>query len=807
MASRCSKLSIAAAVVLTFGFIQGVSTSAQVATDGTVGPRVRLDGPEFDIRADLGTRAGRNLFHSFERFSLATGERATFSGPDQIRNLISRVTGGERSDIDGTVRSTIPGADFYFLNPAGVVFGPNSSLDLQGSFHVSTADELRFADGQVFSADLDARSSFTVAAPEAFGFLGQSPAPIRVDRSVLVVPTGESFSIVGGNVMVGGDPDAELSDRLGTVGAAAGQVTLAAVGGPGALRVRSGALDAVRKADVLLTDRASIDTTGDGGGAIRIRGGQVVIQRSGLSEQNIGATDAAGGIEIHADAVSMFGSYFLTVNVHGSGAGGDILISANTVRAITGELAIGEFIPPISADTLAGGPGGAITIIANNRMVADFAQISTATSSTGNGGNIVIKAHDLTLRNNTLVTSETGIDRGDAGPIKINATNLHIDLSYIKSTSEDSIGNSGDIIITAKNLMITDGSSIDTNTNGAGAAGRIALNADRIVITDDTQIRSSFRVGTEFFDGQFRLLGTRIDLLGPDFTAVPITASDVKRLIGIDVEIFEGMELVLSTQDQIHLFEAEDFFLARGGSFFGGRVFAMVRNPSNGMTEAVFLPTGAGVAGDIFVTADELMTESALVATESALSAGGRILIEASGLIHLIDSEVTTNGIRPNMGDSVITLEAPRIAIEGSRVMSLTREGEPLVGSGEARLLGGLTIISADSEVTASSTVEITGQEADLGSQLLTVEGTFIDTAPLRARCGARRDIGVSSFTGVGRGGLPPSPEGPIASTYLTSAGAPGEVASRAGMRPTGGMATASDVRLAGLSLPCAPLH
>jgi large exoprotein involved in heme utilization and adhesion len=60
---------------------------ADVVTDGTVGPRVRLGG-DFEIGADLGTRAGRNLFHSFERFSLATGERATFSGSDDIRSVI-----------------------------------------------------------------------------------------------------------------------------------------------------------------------------------------------------------------------------------------------------------------------------------------------------------------------------------------------------------------------------------------------------------------------------------------------------------------------------------------------------------------------------------------------------------------------------------------------------------------------------------------------------------------------------------------------------------------------------------------------
>jgi large exoprotein involved in heme utilization and adhesion len=66
---------------------------AEVVTDGTVGRPVQLEGPDFQVGAELGRRAGGNLFHSFERFSIGRDERATFSGPDDIRNVISRVTG------------------------------------------------------------------------------------------------------------------------------------------------------------------------------------------------------------------------------------------------------------------------------------------------------------------------------------------------------------------------------------------------------------------------------------------------------------------------------------------------------------------------------------------------------------------------------------------------------------------------------------------------------------------------------------------------------------------------------------------
>src|SRR4051812_45217198 len=153
---------------------------AQIVTDGSVGPKVSLRGGEIEIGANLGTRRGDNLFHSFEKFGIATGQAATFTGPSTIKNVISRVTGGEVSNIDGTLASKVGQADLYFLNPAGIMFGPNAKLDVPGSFHVSTAHELRFADGARFSALDKAGSGLTVAPPEAFGFLGEAPKAIQV---------------------------------------------------------------------------------------------------------------------------------------------------------------------------------------------------------------------------------------------------------------------------------------------------------------------------------------------------------------------------------------------------------------------------------------------------------------------------------------------------------------------------------------------------------------------------------------------------------------------------------------------------
>ena len=120
-----------------------------------------------------------------------------FLAGQRIKNVISRVTGGQASTIDGTFRSTIPGANVYFLNPSGVIFGGNASLDVQGSFHASTADYLKFKDGVKFETGVaTANPVLTTATPEGFGFLDDTPAKIEIlggDNKLLKVSEGETF--------------------------------------------------------------------------------------------------------------------------------------------------------------------------------------------------------------------------------------------------------------------------------------------------------------------------------------------------------------------------------------------------------------------------------------------------------------------------------------------------------------------------------------------------------------------------------------------------------------------------------------
>jgi filamentous hemagglutinin family protein len=105
------------------------------------------------IFANRGMCAGPNLLHSFSRFNVGSGQTITFETPDNIGNILARVTGGEASCIQGTLATT-PGktVDLYLINPAGIMFGEGAKVNVGGAFTATTADYVSFGDGSKLSS-------------------------------------------------------------------------------------------------------------------------------------------------------------------------------------------------------------------------------------------------------------------------------------------------------------------------------------------------------------------------------------------------------------------------------------------------------------------------------------------------------------------------------------------------------------------------------------------------------------------------------------------------------------------------------
>jgi len=152
--------------------------------DGTMNPAFKgktLGGEIMEIKPEHGKIVEKNLFHSFRTFNVEKHQIANFTGPEKgnIQNIISRVTGGELSSINGTIKSEISNANFYLLNPAGVIFGSHASLDVKGSFHVSTVDYLIMQDNIKYDIH-STTPTLSMANPKAFGFIDDAIGSITI---------------------------------------------------------------------------------------------------------------------------------------------------------------------------------------------------------------------------------------------------------------------------------------------------------------------------------------------------------------------------------------------------------------------------------------------------------------------------------------------------------------------------------------------------------------------------------------------------------------------------------------------------
>ena len=238
----------------------------QVVVDSSFSSGQALVGPNFQIPDSLGKAVGGNLFHSFTEFNVQTGGSATFTGPNAINNILGRVTGGNVSEIDGLIKSDIPGANLYMMNPNGFLFGENARVDVDGAFTVSSRNRINLGkDGVFLAADPD-KSVFTSSSPQAFGFLGGNPAgKITFNGTRLV--TGGDINFAGGEVLL--DKARLISEAAGAnsgniivesdaVTIREGQLRSESVGG------NSGSVIISSKGPVLIENPRSAPDTGEG---------------------------------------------------------------------------------------------------------------------------------------------------------------------------------------------------------------------------------------------------------------------------------------------------------------------------------------------------------------------------------------------------------------------------------------------------------------------------------------------------------------------------------------------------------------
>jgi filamentous hemagglutinin family protein len=228
-------------------------------------------------------------------------------------NILGRVTGGNVSNIFGTIQTSGFGnANLFLMNPAGFLFGPNATVNVGGMVTFTSADYLRLADGAKFNAvpNATADALLSTVPVAAFGFLGSNPGAITVQGSQLTVAGGTGISLVGGDITVQG----------GTLTAPSGQINLVSVGKPSHPNVAGEAvagsgqglgfnptgfksLGAITLSQGSTVDTSGVVSSGQPAGGVSIRGGQLVIDNSSIVAHPAGPNGATGNIEVTAGQV------------------------------------------------------------------------------------------------------------------------------------------------------------------------------------------------------------------------------------------------------------------------------------------------------------------------------------------------------------------------------------------------------------------------------------------------------------------------------------------------------------------------
>ena len=490
---------------------------------------------------------GPNLFHSFGTFNVGTGDTASFQNNTGLAttNIIGRVTDA-RSDIFGTVRTSGFGeANLWLINPKGFVFGPNAMLDVGGSFHASTADYLKFSNGDEFHVNA-ANPVLSVAPPSAFGFLrtptgridvlsgtvDDTTTPLTI-KTLLKVPEGKTISLVAGEINIGGQVDLNNDGTPDASGpgyllAPGGHVNLVSVASSGEATFNATNINGSTSGPVT-GDPSTRDINVSGFGQlgniniiqgsivdakeVSISGGQLVIDTAAVYPgafwlyENLGAL-TVGGL---AAPLPVPDGGLVNVNI-----AGDVSISGNNVVPVINDLSgIITFAGFLFAEVPGDVPG--IRVNAHSLTLSgETAVIQSARFGPGNAADINISAHTVRIENGAAIET-LNFFQGPGGSLTIDTADLVIDgagSSDFTGLSAQALFHPGYLIFSvdpivyfadagtitvnaSNNVTVRNSSSITASSFAFGSGGGITVNTKNLSLDNDGSITAEGTLGAQ----------------------------------------------------------------------------------------------------------------------------------------------------------------------------------------------------------------------------------------------------------------------------------------------------------------------
>lgn len=616
-----------------------------VATDATLGhagpvPHV---GNTFTVAEPLGHRVGSNLFFSLSKLNLDKGEIADFApGSTGVSNILTRVTGGA-SSIDGTIRSA-SGADFYFMNPSGVMFGPDAQLDVGGTFAVVTADYIRLGARGRFDANAPSNDLLTAATPAAFGFLHSHPAPISVRGpspmidpfgNVAFTPTltpalGSSLIVVGGKIHVVGGEFAAAEDGSAALAGvdSAGEAEIVATEGGTSLDVRS----FVRLGSINISAGALVGADGGGGnaGPLFVAAKQISLSSSSRLESSA-PLGSAGPVTVLVEG---------NLKVRGNsslGSAADADSGALTLNAGSISLSGASHVGSGSSGF---GNSGNVIVTTSGPLTIDGARLSSDADS--QSGSLSVTSSDITIRNNGFLATQAIA----AGPVSVTVPGkLTVSGGSFLGSKSDGAADvtlAGAVSVMGGSIDVSDGSALGNEALLLGgtaavtlaAAGPVSITGGGLIISSGQADGSVGRISitssdTITLDGGTSASPTGIQLTG---TVPPNRKTDLS-VAARSIDMRNGASI-----------SADSFGKDRAGSIAvvinGGATLANRASISATSFEG-------GTGGTITLHAATLaMTAGARIAAKQfrGAAAGGAIEIDAGAVTLDGSSSVTASG-------------------------------------------------------------------------------------------------------------------------------------------------------------------
>ena len=660
-----------------------------------------------------GTKAGRNLFHSFQQFNIGEKQKVYFISPSPaIENILIRVTGGSRSQIMGTLgTSGLSNPNLFLINPKGIVFGPNAKLDIRGSFVATTADAIDFGNQRFFNASAPNNPELLTVNPSAFLFNQIANQPINsIQVNGAFLSVGQNLLLVGGNVTL---------DKA-TLDAPDGRIELGGVAGSTTVglnvegnTLRSNYPAQVQRADVLLTN-GSLNVTGKGRGSIAINAQNLDLEDSGL--------DAGIGSSLNSDGTPA----------------GDITLDATEEMKISAG-------STISNDVGFGAVGnsGSILIKAGSLSLTDKATLSTTIKGEGETKGIVVQANNSVSIADSLLTTgpneKTGV--GNAGEINIQTGSLYLTNHSKLNTTSTREGSAGNVIINAKNTVFVEGSFVYTDTYGLGDAGTINITAGKVTLTNGGVISSR-----TFGEGN-----------AGNINIYPVNAFSSVNISGFNADRTDGYSSGLVTSSEKEgAGQGGNINVTTGelGLSDGGVLTARTRSASPGGNITVNVNTleatnggqvitstfGTGRAGDITVTATDSVKISGSDPTYSDRlnQQSDPTIVDndgpASGLLARVRGEQTANA-----GNIWVKARSINLDNQG-KILATTTLGE----GGNIKLQPqDFLIMHRGSQISTSAGTEKAGGNG--GNITIDAPNGFILAVP-----NENSDITANAFTGKG---------------------------------------------------------